>query len=272
MDNAAVNLLLQTGGELSSAHKSALANDDLIALPKDYQVHDLERYREHRRRFRGAFATSSMPDFAAYVKQNAGVVGAAEGFVASDEPTATVFFNLNDDGNPGHADWTARLELEKTAAYKALLNYEGKHLTQRQLADWLEDWQDQVCAYGAGGELISLANAVGAINKLDIKSTKQSGHETGHFHATKSALEQVEAKLTDAMPHMLGFECEPYNGLQAREFKLRVSILTRHEDPKLVLRLVKKEAVEEDIVLEFKTKLREAVGDTATMTIGAFKP
>lgn len=278
MDHTAVEKLIHTGEEMHALRFKSLNDDtrDLIALHKDYTIHDLERFRLSRRRFRGKFATSALDDFVAYVKDNANATEGSDkpaGFVAADEPTALVFFNLHsEEPGAGHADWTARLELEKTAAYRALLAIEGKPLTQRTLADFCEDWQDRVVAYGENDALIRLNLAVAAINKLDIKSSKQSGHVDGHFKAAKSSLEQVEAQLSDATPHTIGFSCEPYRGLKTRDFRLRVSILTSHDDPRLVLRIVQKEAMEEDMILEFKQLLAEKIGDTAQLTIGSFAP
>lgn len=278
MDSTAIISLLETGHELSKLRTNALNDEtkDLVALPQDYKLHDLEQYRMGRRRFRGRFSTSALADYVAYVKNHAKDTEAAEkpeGFIDPLEPEARVIFNLHsEDAAAGHADWVADLKLEKTAAYKALLAIEGKALTQRQLVDWIEDWQDNAVAYGPTGELIRLAVATTAIGKLDIKSSKQSGHTDGNFQQARSTFEQVEANLADTMPRSFGFGCHPYHGLREREFKLGLSILTSHDEPKLVLRIKQREAVQEDVILEFKTKLTEDLGETAQLTIGHFKP
>ncbi len=278
MEQAAIQTLLDTGRELSDSHTAALKDGDLVALPKDYSIIDLERYRDGRRRFRGKLSTSSLPDFVNYVKTNSDATVAnstvkPEGFISPDAPTATVFFNLyNDDTGAGHADWLAELALEKTAAFKSLLGIEGKPLTQRQLIDWMEDWQLNLVAYGAEDEQIRLAHAIAAIGKVDIKSMKQSSHVDDDYRAARSSLEEVEAQIGEAMQRFLGFACEPYHGLLQRDLRLRLSILTSHEEPRLVVRILQKEAVEEDIIREFKAKLIGEIGDAANLTIGTFKP
>lgn len=277
MDESSVAALLGAGGDLNRLRSQTLILQDLIALPSDVRIHDLETFRDGRRRFRGRFTTSSVPDFVAYVKDNATSTEGGKvkptGFIEPKSPEASVFFNLyNDDTGAGHADWKAYLELEQTAAYRSLLAINGTPLTQRKLTDWLEDWQNLVAPYGAEGEVISLAKAVGAIGKLEIKSGKQTSHAQDDFRAARSALEEVEAQIGDTMPRIIGFECDPYHGLRARTFRLRVSILTNHEAPQLVLRIMQKEATDEDIILEFKKLLQSELGDTADLVIGSFKP
>lgn len=274
MEHEAIKELLAIGAQRAGAFSEALntVGDDLVALPKDYSLIDLERYRDGRRRFRGAFTTSALADFVAYVKRNSAKVK-PQGFISPDDPAATVYFNLyNDDGAVGHADWTAALALDKTAAYAALLHIQGRALTQRQLTDWIEDWQANVVALAGDDTPITLPRAVAAISKLDIKSTKQSGHADGHFAASKSTLEEVEAKLTESMPHKLLFECEPFHGLRARTFELRVAILTNHDEPRLTLRILSLEAVQEDITREFKALLLQELDGAADLSIGTFKP
>jgi len=277
MENKAIETLLEVGAERASMMTEALniEGNELIALPKDYALHDLERYRLHRRRFRGSFSTSALADFITYVKRNAESTsgGRPQGFISADAPEASLFFNLREqNGVPGHGDWTAALSLDKTAAYAAMLSIEGRPLTQRQLTDWIEDWQPNIVALAGDDTPITLPRAVVAISKLDISGSKTSTHTDGHFAAAKSSMESVEAKLTDTMPQQFLFECEPYTGLSARTFHLRVSILTNHEDPRLVLRIIQKEAMQEDITREFKKLLLEELGSVADLTIGTFKP
>lgn len=277
MESEALQKMLDLGQERQINSSEKLNNDaiDLIALPNNIVIHDLEQYRLGRRRFRGTFNTTSLTDFVAYVKDNADDVegGKPSGFIHPDKPLASVFFNLySNDTGAGHADWVGNLELDKTAAYRALLAIDGKPLTQRALADWLEDWQDQVAAFGNSGEQIRIAQAVAAVLKIDIKSGKQSSHADGDFRQARSAMEQVEASIGETTPTSFVFGCAPYHGLMNRDFRLRVSILTSHDDPRLVLRIMHKEAIEEDIVREFKSLLIEKIGDLAKLTIGTFKP
>ena len=85
MDHTAIEKLIHTGEELHSLRFKAL-NDhtkDLIALPKDVVIHDLEKFRIGRRRFRGAFTTSSLEDFVSNVEDNA---PATEGGLIWNDP------------------------------------------------------------------------------------------------------------------------------------------------------------------------------------------
>ena len=85
-------------------------------------------------------------------------------------------------------------------------------------------------------------------------------------------MEEVEASAGPSLPQRVSFQCEPYLGLPQRNFALRLSVLTSHEDPMLVLRVAQLEEQQEAIAKDFKEALSSEVGEAASMTIGTFKP
>jgi uncharacterized protein YfdQ (DUF2303 family) len=114
--------------------------------------------------------------------------------------------------------------------------------------------------------------ALQAIRNLTITAVKESTHIDRDLGATRSTLEEVEAKSKSAkIPPHLVFSTIPYQGFAPRDFRLRLSVLTG-EKPRLVLRIVGREAIEEEIAQEFKTILLREIGDSATMVIGSFSP
>ena len=54
--------------------------------------------------------------------------------------------------------------------------------------------------------------------------------------------------------------------------ELRVAILTNHDEPRLTLRILSLEAVQEDITREFKALLLQELDGAADLSIGAFTP
>jgi uncharacterized protein YfdQ (DUF2303 family) len=223
----------------------------------------LEKLGAGRIRFRGAFKTNALADFAAYLKAYPGGVG----FIDPKGCAATAYLNLGTPENPGHGDWTATLSPEPTAAFAALLGIDGQHRSQRSLVEWIEDWSGNL----RGVDNSPISQVVAVIRALTISAKSEVTHTDKDFGAKRSALEEIEAKATAAIPTHINFRCAPYVGLQDRDFSLRLSIITG-DTPALALRIVGKEAVIEDIAREFKATVLSAVGEAATMTIGTFVP
>lgn len=262
MDVATLNRI----AELATQSITATSKAHTPALILNNQVHSIEHLQAHRSRFRGVMSTSSLADFVSYVEDHPG----GEGFIDPKDVRCTVYHNLGSAQEPGHADWRSELRLEPTAAYAALLSIEGKPLPQRELVEWIEDWSAQLTAERAGtSEHIN--TAVTAIRELTVEAKKSTTSTDRDFGASRSAFEEIEAKAKGGIPNYLIMTAQPYQGLQAREFKLRLSVITG-ERPQLTLRIVGKEALQEEIVREFKTALIEEIGDKATLTIGTFKP
>lgn len=267
MDKSAIQMLQQTAIDADRLRIPPELDKRLIALPNDYNLHDLEAYHPERAQFRGTFDTQSIADFVAYVRARGG-----EGYIDADRHQATVFFDLGTKDNPGHARHRANLTLNKTAAYHALLQACGTKLDQRTLVDWLEDWSPNLLAFAQDGAHITLSNAVAAVRQVTIASKKETENTEGDFNAARSTLEEVEARSRLGLPAAFTFECEPYLGLPSRVFRLRLGVLTSHDKPTLTLRIVQKEAQDEAIAQDFKRVLIEEIGDKAPLTIGTFKP
>lgn len=77
---------------------------DVVALPENFRIHDLEKFNLNRFRFRGALSTASIDDFTHYSKDLAD-----EGtrcFIDADNMRAVSVLNLGTIDEPGHADNT----------------------------------------------------------------------------------------------------------------------------------------------------------------------
>ncbi|HDM8093343.1 TPA: YfdQ family protein [Yersinia enterocolitica] len=243
---------------------------DTIALPAGVSVKSLEQFNLERYRFRGAMETSSIDE---YVKYSSGYAGdGVRCFIDADEMRAETIFNIGTLENPGHADNTASLSLKKTAPFRELLNIDGRKQTQKELAEWLEDYREFLLAFDADGVVLDIKKAVGAVRRITIEQTSSADHEDQDFSAKRSVMESVEAKSKDVMPAAFEFKCIPYEGLGERRFKLRYSILTGGNVPVLVLRIVQLEAEEEKIAVEFLELLTNKFKGVEVETfIGKFK-
>ncbi|SEK36516.1 Uncharacterized conserved protein YfdQ, DUF2303 family [Kosakonia sacchari] len=248
--------------------KLAGADCPAVALPKDVGVESLERLYASRFRFRGKMETQSIEDFVRYSSAYA-----AEGtrcFINADNMAAVSVFNLGTLENPGHADNKAVLVLKRTSPYTALLKINGDRNSQKQLAEWLEDWSEYITGFDGDGEVIDAKRAAAAVRKITIDAIRSAEYEDQDFSGKRSVMESIEAKSKDIMPAAFEFKCIPYEGLAEYRIKLRMSILAS-DSPVLVLRITQLETYEEEMASEFRDLLVEKFKDSAVETfIGTF--
>lgn len=241
-----------------------------IVLPNDFKVSSLENLQEGRFRFRGEMKTTSISDFVKYSIKNA-VEEGVSCFIDADEMSAETIFNIGTIGEPGHADNTALVKLKQTAPFSALLKIDGVKYRQKELAEWLEDWRDYLMAFDAEGNVLDIKQAISAVRRITIESTRSAEHEDHDFSAKRSVLESVEARSKDVMPTAFQFTCTPYDELKERSIKLRYSVLTGGDVPVLVLRIVQLENLEEQIAQEFRNLLCDEFDESEIETfIGKF--
>lgn len=253
---------------LSSAHLGDLQGlaCPTALLPDDVSIVSLEHLSLERFRFRGNMITTSIEDFVRYSVGYASEEEKARCFIDADNMVARSIFNIGTLDNPGHADNAASIKLKKTAPFRALLGINGDHLSQKQIAEWLEDWSGYLVAFDAEGNTLDITKAVQAVRRVTIQQTNAADHEDGDFSGKKSLMQSIEASSKDVMPVAFEFKCVPYEGLDERAFSLRNSLLKSGE-PVFVLRIVQLEAQEEAIATEFRDLL---IGKFASKPVETF--
>jgi uncharacterized protein YfdQ (DUF2303 family) len=264
----AIQLITDTALEASG--KALATQTPTIVLPEGCQVVTLEKWQAGRSRFRGIYSTHSLADFSTYVADRA--VPDAKGFIDQDEMTCTLLFNLGTDALPGHADDRAVLRLKASAGYKAAQSIGGRAMTQKELSDWIEDWNQFLSATDESGQSMTIAKAIAAVRTITIKAASESDHTVGETSASRSTLDQIEARSKETLPATLLFNVIPYEGLTEQQIMLRVSVITSGAQPVLKLRWVGEEVQREEIAQEFKLVLQDRIGDAAALSLGAFDP
>lgn len=261
------NALTAAQAKIDFPHGASLA-----VLPEAVRLTSLEPHELHRYRFRGRMATHSIADFAEYVKRHAAAAeeNAPAGFVDQDNMSSIIIFNLGTIDEPGHGDDTATLALKATAAFRALTRAVGNPLSQQDLAEWLEDWQQHLTAL-MGEEELPLPQAINGIRRMTIDSKKSSTSEVGDFSASRSQMDAIEARSLEVLPTGFTFEAVPYDGLPPVTIVLRLSVLTGSNAPILKLRWVGEESQREAIAQDFKRVLHEQLGDGIPLTLGEFQ-
>lgn len=250
------------------------ANSDLdkpnVALPNEFTIHDLEKFKPLRRRARGVFKTQFVAAFCAYVAKHR--EPGATAFVDPVKMAATGVLNLGTPDAPGHADNLAGLEPTRTAAYQALLAVANGHgQAQRTVAEFLEDWVGAVACFNDEGS-IPAGQAIAAVRKITIEALRKQESEEQSLSATRSALESVSASSKEPLPTTIYFKCQPYAELTERTFVLRLGILTGDKAPSIVLRITKPEEHAEQMALELECLIRAgfAAETEITTVVGTY--
>lgn len=263
---------------LTVASKAADVQTDFpfIILPEGQgkaSINRLEDFQKLRNRFRGTYRTNSMRDFVRYVTDRK---GSPRGFIDAEKIDAlscSVLFNLGDEMAPGHADDIAILKPKALAAFTAVQKINGQKLTQQQCIDWIEDWSHVLTASGTDGAYMSMAAAVAGIRHMKLVQKGERKSSVDNMAASRSAMEEIEAKSETTMPAYLTVRTEPFDGFTSRSFLLRVGVLTGGNDGSftLVLRWQQQEHQCEEIAQEFKTLLNAELGGLSeSLVVGTF--
>lgn len=234
--------------QASSAVAKAFEEQGVVVLPDNYQQHDLEKFLPKRRRARGAMVTDVLKSFSEYTKahQEEG----ASVFVDTNDIKAVAVLNLGTPDSPGHADNLAKLVPTKTAAYSALtMHATGSQLKQATAAEFLEDWADCMQFFNDDGA-ITPPKAIAALRKLSIESMRKLESSEQSLSASKSAFESIQATSADPIPTTIYFNCKPYADLAARQFVLRLGVMTGGDKPTITLRIIKAEEHAEEMATE----------------------
>lgn len=244
----------------------------LQAKAPGVEIINLEEYNEHRDEYRGAMATHSVPDFVEYVEQFS--KEGSKCFV-SDEMYCKAILDNGTEEKPMHRRHKASLKLQRTALYKALTKITDKRLTQKEAAEFLEDYNAEIEAFvtNAEGEEKSVLGGVAAqaLRKLTIETARSVTSEVGDFENSATAMERRAAANKEQITNRFEFQCEPFMGLDNRLFEVRVSMLTSSSVPEIIFRIVRHDKHEEEMVQEFKDLMIDKLSSSeAQVFIGEF--
>jgi uncharacterized protein YfdQ (DUF2303 family) len=241
----------------------------LVAVPDNFNVKSLEQYAATRVRARGKFYTNSIKAFSSFVD---GFEQKLPVFVSDSKIKACAIFNYEDMQMQGHCDHTAEVELLKTAEFKALLDVNGRTLDQRGLAEFMEDYRDNIVCFGSDGEALDIKKSIAAIRRVTIDKQSETESEQGDFSSSKSRLERHTARSTaNVLPAGFRFTCTPYNGLSERSFETRIA-LRGNDDIELTVKVKLLEKHYEEIAENFADVVEASVGSNVSVYVGSFNP
>lgn len=257
----------QANEALFSALGKGYGASPLVVLPDDFTRHDIESYLPKRIRARGNFETPYINDFVAYAvthkEAGAGI------FVDAENMRAVAVLNLGTPDAPGHADQKTSLQPKRTAPYDALRTLVRSSQSQREMAEWLEDWMGAWKAFDGDTEILP-PTALQAVRNLTIEAASRSEHKEESLSAARSTFENVTAHSAHTLPSRIEFSCKPYPDLESRNFVVRLGVLTGESKPKFSLRITALEDHVEQMATEFAVLIREASENQLPVLIGAY--
>lgn len=252
-----------------SAMSMAAPNVDypIIVLPSGMAAQSLEPFMAAPNRFRQAYTTDRPSDFLRYVKNNFEEFSTI--YVAPDGQKTVAIFDHGCPIAPQWGDHKATLSLKKTTAYSALEILCTAPRNQQALIDYLEDWaKDGFVECLRHSEEVSASIAIAAIRKVEINASAKSTHEQNDFAISRSSIENLDVKgATEAMPTHIILNSPVFTGTSQRSIYCRISIAGEEGKPQFRLRIMKQEAIFEEIALEIENLMR--VSTEAEVFVGS---
>lgn len=237
-------------GELMAMLAELNTSSPVALVPGTMRVESLEEHMPNASSYRMSYSTTSIDDFTRYNQEHDQEGSAC--FVDSEQMCAKSIYDLGTKEEPLHKRHKACLQLKQTAAYKALLAVNGQPLSQKKAGEFLEDWSENIKCLAKTDEEMTAIQAAVSLQDLTIEAARNINSKVDDFGASMSTMDKIEAQHQERIPAKVMFTCDPYHGLGKREFVMRVSILTGHDKPQVVFRILRLEANEEDMAEEFK--------------------
>ena len=246
----------------------------VVAVPEGYKLENLERFEEFRNRMRGSFKTEVMADFAEYVTDNLSEESTSAGcFISADDLKAHCVLDLGTVDSPLHCEHKAALQLKQSPEYIAMQEINGVRKSQKDLAEWLEDWTSCLDAFDTNGESMTPLQLIASVRNITIEAVREADSTVEDFSESMTAIEKIEARNKDRQPAKVLFTCKPADELKERTFSMRISISTGGDRPTLTLRVQQLEVMKNQIADEFKCLVKESLKEAPVKTYvgtGAF--
>lgn len=220
-----------------------------MIIAQGNQLVSLEKFAETPARHRAAITTQRIPDFIAYASDHIQPESAL--FIDPENLTAKCIMNYAG----GWGDHAVTLKLSETPEYASVKK--GVTFSQKALQEWLDDYGVSITPKGADGGDIALSAAYQAIAKVEIKKTNTATSEVGDFKATRTGLEDIEAKgVSSQLPAHFILNAALYEGMESRDIQLKLSVKWDDKNnPLFSLRIVGHDALKKLVIEELEGKL-----------------
>lgn len=254
---------------LEANHKTGTeaADGHALIVGDNFTVVDMEKYQDHRRRFRGAFKTQGLSDFITYVGSRQ---ADAPVFIDRDAMAANSFLDIGDVTLPGHCDHSATLRLLKTPEFTAYLQANDSTLDQEEMVELVEDWGHLLAFENSNGEPLERGKVIHAFRKVSLEDLTSIDSEKQEHSRRVGVMNSVTVKNADRLPAVIHWTLTPYEGLTERSVAMRVSSKTKG-GPSFGLRAIALDAAREEIAAEFAHLITERLPESECL-LGTFQP
>lgn len=248
---------------LAAKRASEPLDHPFAIVPQGFEVRSMDEFNEHASHFREQFATNHIDSFIDYFDCH-GDGGDLACFVSIKPLKAEIVFDAGNADKPGHRFHRARLVLDKSPLMSAIQTISlCENLSQRTLAEWLEDWRFDIDAEDTNGEDIELRKVITAVRNFGVLSKAGSEHKEESLGASRSAFAEIEAKNKSDLPAFLVGHGKPYTGLPMVDMPMRlhVRLSTDGKPPTFKLQRVRPDQYDQKIAESFVETLKAKFGE-----------
>lgn len=257
------------------ANDLIIAYDDFaipsIAVPAGVEIKSLEHLLETPKHQRATYTTERLEDFCGYISQEQLTENNTAVFVLPDGSGAEGIIDYGTHEAPLWGHHRARLTMKHTPEFAALLAASARDLSQRDLIDFLEDWQHVVTPFD-GDTATALSTAIQKIQRIDVTAKATQTNTVGDMKHSRTAFEEIEAKSADgAPPSAFAMTCQVYPCTRSRDVRARLSLKTGGDKPTFRLRIIGEDALRKDVAEEIDLEIRARLGKDVRTFVGSVK-
>lgn len=246
-----------------------LNDGSAIIIPDGYKIQNLEQFDPYPKAFKALFSTTVLAEYIDYVNKHGDETTGI--FIDPINMTSNAIIDLGEKLNPLWGKHQAKIKLLKTPAYKALLHDQNGLLTQQELIDFAEDWQDSVHFYSGDAnnvDKVPFTDIIKILRRLKINANSASEQNVTNFSASKSALEAIEITAgQDPLPTGFIFETVPYEGFEPVRFNCQLRAINEEKAVKLKYRIGQLDLINEIIADKFREFLKTGLKAELTYAI-----
>lgn len=221
-----------------------------------------ERFKQVRDRRRNRFTTQSLPSFVEYVSNEH---SARTGLCTIAGLTATHRFNMmSRDGEPGHCDDIAYLELQPGPAFQAVCELCEEAISPEMFREFIFDFHLHI---QDSDKLLAAVNNISVMQNKKLIVTNKSDTQ-GNESVGNESVDYGEMPLTFTI------ELHPYEGFVKRALTVVIGLecdLSKSKDVKVLLRIRAARLLQDVLNTEFTELINSKAPEGTLVVQGDFK-